>query len=184
MGATHTYRYVNTNGVPNANSGTYAVPYHSTGLDMGYNNTYRYVNTTNAYNQGYNDGNSNGYNNGYNTGYNNGYNDGKYVVPGAGYVREVYISNGQASNTADVSYVAPAKGLIVAAFMYSNSSGSFGQLEYNGAVRAWMGGNQYVYLYADAWVVNAGDTIRAYAYGVKGNSSNASACAIIRFVAY
>ena len=43
MGATHSYRYVNTNSIPNANSGTYDVT--SNGVkDMGAGNDKRYVN--------------------------------------------------------------------------------------------------------------------------------------------
>ena len=45
MGADHTYRYVNTNGVPNSNSGTYDVT--SNGIkDMTAANSYRYVNVS------------------------------------------------------------------------------------------------------------------------------------------
>ena len=56
MGASNTYRYVNTNSVPNSNSGTYTPSTHGTALDMGATNTYRYVNTINAYNKGKTDG--------------------------------------------------------------------------------------------------------------------------------
>ena len=45
MGEDHTYRYVNTNGVPNTNSGTYTPTSRNASLDMGATNTYRYVNT-------------------------------------------------------------------------------------------------------------------------------------------
>ena len=51
MGANNTYRYVNTNSVPNTNSGTYNVTSNGT-KDMGANNTYRYVNV-NVPNGGY-----------------------------------------------------------------------------------------------------------------------------------
>ena len=58
MGATSNYRYVNTNGVSNTNSGTYTFSTASTGAsyDMGATNTYRYVNATNVYNKGKTDG--------------------------------------------------------------------------------------------------------------------------------
>lgn len=54
MGATSNYRYVNTNSVPNTNSGTYTFAANSTGgtVDLGATNTYRYVNATNVYNKG------------------------------------------------------------------------------------------------------------------------------------
>ena len=42
MGATNNLRYVNTNGVPNTNSGTYSVTSNGT-KDMGATNTYRYL---------------------------------------------------------------------------------------------------------------------------------------------
>ena len=54
MGATNTYRYVNTSSVPNANSATYTPSSNGTALDMGATNTYRYVNTSTVYNLGYN----------------------------------------------------------------------------------------------------------------------------------
>ena len=58
MGATHSYRYVNTNSVPNSNSGTYTYASGSTGgtVDMGSTNTYRYVNASNVYSKGKADG--------------------------------------------------------------------------------------------------------------------------------
>lgn len=43
MGENHTYRYVNTNSVPNTNSGTFSVTSNGT-HDMGATNSYRYVN--------------------------------------------------------------------------------------------------------------------------------------------
>ena len=47
MGSTHSYRYVNTNSVPNSNSGT--ATYDSNGVkDMGSTNSYRYVNVNRA----------------------------------------------------------------------------------------------------------------------------------------
>ena len=46
MGENNTYRYVNTNSVPNSNSGTYTPTSRGTALDMGATNTYRYVNTS------------------------------------------------------------------------------------------------------------------------------------------
>ena len=54
MGASNNYRYVNTNGVSNTNSGTYTIGTASTGatIDMGATNTYRYVNAANVYNRG------------------------------------------------------------------------------------------------------------------------------------
>lgn len=57
MGATNNYRYINTNGVSNTNSGTYTFG-STTGAtyDMGSTNTYRYVNATNVYNKGKTDG--------------------------------------------------------------------------------------------------------------------------------
>ena len=45
MGSEHEYRYVNTNGVPNSNSGTYSATSRASNLDMGATNSYRYVNT-------------------------------------------------------------------------------------------------------------------------------------------
>lgn len=57
MGATNNYRYVNTNGVSNTNSGTYTFG-STTGAtyDMGSTNTYRYVNAANVYSNGVNVG--------------------------------------------------------------------------------------------------------------------------------
>ena len=54
MGANNTYRYVNTNSVPNTNSGTYTYAANSTGgtVDLGATNTYRYVNAANVYAKG------------------------------------------------------------------------------------------------------------------------------------
>lgn len=54
MGANNNYRYVNTNGVPNSNSGTYTFAANDTGgtKDLGETNTYRYVNAQNVYNKG------------------------------------------------------------------------------------------------------------------------------------
>ena len=48
------YRYVNTNSVPNSNSGTYSYGSGSTGgtVDMGSTNSYRYVNASNVYSKG------------------------------------------------------------------------------------------------------------------------------------
>ncbi len=58
MGANNTYRYVNTNSVPNTNSGTYTYAANSTGgtVDLGATNTYRYVNAANVYAKGKTDG--------------------------------------------------------------------------------------------------------------------------------
>lgn len=58
MGANNNYRYVNTNGVPNSNSGTYTFAANDTGgtKDLGETNTYRHVNATNVYNKGLSDG--------------------------------------------------------------------------------------------------------------------------------
>lgn len=58
MGASNTYRYVNTNGVTNTNSGTYTYASGSTGgtVDLGTTNTYRYVNAANVYAKGKVDG--------------------------------------------------------------------------------------------------------------------------------
>lgn len=44
MGANHTYRYVNTNSVPNSNSGTYGSVTSNGVKDMGATNSYRYCN--------------------------------------------------------------------------------------------------------------------------------------------
>jgi hypothetical protein len=56
MGETNTYRYVNTNNVPNSNTSTYTF---SSGngdtVDLGVANTYRYVNAGNVYNKGRSD---------------------------------------------------------------------------------------------------------------------------------
>lgn len=53
MGATSNYRYVNTNSVPNSNSGTYTLTASETGTkDLGATNTYRYVNAANVYAKG------------------------------------------------------------------------------------------------------------------------------------
>lgn len=58
MGATNNYRYVNTSGIANSNSGTYTFASGDTGgtKDLGETNTYRYVNATNVYNKGKADG--------------------------------------------------------------------------------------------------------------------------------
>ena len=58
MGATSNYRYVNTNSVPNSNSGTYTFASGDTGgtKDLGTTNTYRYVNAANVYAKGKSDG--------------------------------------------------------------------------------------------------------------------------------
>lgn len=60
MGATSNYRYVNTNSVPNSNSGTYTFAANDTGSkkDLGATNTYRYVDATNVYTKGKADGNA------------------------------------------------------------------------------------------------------------------------------
>jgi len=57
MGATNNLRYVNTNGVPNSNSGTYTYGSGSTGgtVDLGATNSYRYVNASNVYSKGVSD---------------------------------------------------------------------------------------------------------------------------------
>lgn len=52
MGETNTYRYVNTNGVPNYSSATYK-PTTSGLLDMKVDNNYRYIDTSAVYNSGY-----------------------------------------------------------------------------------------------------------------------------------
>ncbi len=53
MGASSFYRYVNTNNVPNNNSGTYTFPYGTGGtVDLGVTNSYRYVNAGNVFNAG------------------------------------------------------------------------------------------------------------------------------------
>lgn len=54
IGQTHSYRYVNTNSVPNTNSGTYTPTSNGSALDMGATNSYRYVNTNTVYNLGWN----------------------------------------------------------------------------------------------------------------------------------
>ena len=58
LGVNHSYRYINTNSVPNTNSGTYTYASGSTGgtIDMGATNTYRYVNAANVYAKGKTDG--------------------------------------------------------------------------------------------------------------------------------
>ena len=58
MGVNNTYRYINTNSVPNSNSGTYTYAANSTGgtVDLGTTNTYRYVNASNVYAKGKVDG--------------------------------------------------------------------------------------------------------------------------------
>lgn len=60
MGASNNYRYVNTNSVPNTNSGTYTFPANDTGgtKDLGATNTYRYVNASNVYDKGVDVGHS------------------------------------------------------------------------------------------------------------------------------
>lgn len=57
MGEKHAYRYVNTNSVPNSNSGTKTITssdtnWYTGNVDMGATNTYRYVNAVNVYNKG------------------------------------------------------------------------------------------------------------------------------------
>lgn len=56
MGANNNNRYVNTNSVPNSNSGTYTFASGDTGgtKDMGETNSYRYVNAANVYAAGVN----------------------------------------------------------------------------------------------------------------------------------
>ena len=58
LGEDHTYRYIDTTGVANTNSGTYTFPSGDTGgtKDLGANNSYRYVNASNVYNKGKADG--------------------------------------------------------------------------------------------------------------------------------
>lgn len=58
LGADNTYRYIDTTGVVNTNSGTYTFPSGDTGgtKDLGTNNSYRYVNASNVYNKGKADG--------------------------------------------------------------------------------------------------------------------------------
>ena len=46
LGKKHTYRYIDTTGVPNSNDGTYKPTTRSDSIDMGATNTYRYVNTS------------------------------------------------------------------------------------------------------------------------------------------
>lgn len=45
MGVTHNNRYVNTNDIPNSNSGTYSATSRGASIDLGATNTYRYINT-------------------------------------------------------------------------------------------------------------------------------------------
>lgn len=45
LGEDHTYRYIDTTGVVNTNSGTYTASSRGASLDMGASNSYRYVNT-------------------------------------------------------------------------------------------------------------------------------------------
>ena len=45
LGADHQYRYIDTTGVVNTNSGTYTASSRGAALDMGADNSYRYVNT-------------------------------------------------------------------------------------------------------------------------------------------
>lgn len=63
MGASSNYRYVNTNSVPNSNSGTYTFASGDTGgtKDLGEANSYRYVNASNVYAKGKADGASVGH---------------------------------------------------------------------------------------------------------------------------
>lgn len=58
MGDESNYRYVNTESVPNNNTGTYTFGSGSSGgtVDLGQTNTYRYVNAGNVYNTGYSNG--------------------------------------------------------------------------------------------------------------------------------
>lgn len=65
IGQLHSYRYVNTNSVPNTNSGTYTPTSNGSALDMGATNSYRYVNTNTVYNQGYTDAKNIGIQSGY-----------------------------------------------------------------------------------------------------------------------
>lgn len=63
MGTTSNYRYVNTNSVPNSNSGTKTISssdtnWYTGNVDMGATNTYRYVNAVAVYNKGVSDGGS------------------------------------------------------------------------------------------------------------------------------
>jgi hypothetical protein len=55
MGIDNLYRYVDTTGVPNANTQTYTPASNNSSLDMGATNNYRYVNTNTVYNLGKND---------------------------------------------------------------------------------------------------------------------------------
>lgn len=45
LGQINSYRYIDTTGVPNSNSGTYTASSRGASLDMGATNSYRYVNT-------------------------------------------------------------------------------------------------------------------------------------------
>lgn len=65
MGSYHTYRYVNTSGVPNQNAGVYVFEADSVGTtkDLGADNTIRYVNAEHVYDKGYADGRQNVYSN-------------------------------------------------------------------------------------------------------------------------
>lgn len=46
LGQINSYRYIDTTGVPNSNSGTYTASSKNAALDMGETNTYRYVDTS------------------------------------------------------------------------------------------------------------------------------------------
>lgn len=58
MGASHSYRYVNTGQVSNLNTGRYSFPVDSIGseVDLNETNIIRYVDATNVYTKGYDDG--------------------------------------------------------------------------------------------------------------------------------
>jgi hypothetical protein len=58
LGEDHTYRYIDTTGVANTNTETYAFPANDTGgtKDLGASNDYRYVNAQNVYTKGKADG--------------------------------------------------------------------------------------------------------------------------------
>lgn len=97
MGASHSYRYVDTTGVPNYNAATKKFrwqDYIDTDIyDLGVNNNVRYINAKEAINtytetarqSGYNSGYSSGYSAGDTAGYNRGYSEGDTAGYNRGY---------------------------------------------------------------------------------------------------
>lgn len=92
------------------------------------------------------------------------------------------LSNSNSSNTADKSYTCPSDGIISAAFAFSNDSGSNGYISLNGTKI--LQKSNTVDIGSATFEVKTGDIVRAYAKGVKGSTSNASAYVIIYFATY